>query len=162
MVSHTSHLNFLNLTETEVAPTVPARSSRLAFKLKRSIVLINTAEVTAVEAQGNYILLRREFSSYRIRGSISKVAEGLTQHGFIRIHRSALVNPAFVEEIRTRSNGQYSLRVRGAKEYRVTRTYRPNLRLVAQFWIGTTGSLLGGRDGTTSNARITQARHQMT
>jgi DNA-binding LytR/AlgR family response regulator len=61
------------------------------------------------------------------------VAEKLETHGFI-IHRSVLVNTSFVEEIRPLSTGEYCLRI---EEYTVTRTYKRNLKSLAQFWIGT-------------------------
>ena len=47
-----------------------------------------------------------------------------------------LVNPSFVEEIRPYSTGEYGLRVKGGKEYTVTRTYKKNLKSLAEFWIG--------------------------
>jgi DNA-binding LytR/AlgR family response regulator len=49
------------------------------------------------------------------------------------------VNAAFVEEIRPLSTGEYVLRVRGGRKYTVTRTYRKNLHLLAESWIGTGG-----------------------
>jgi DNA-binding LytR/AlgR family response regulator len=72
-----------------------------------------------------------------LRESISVVAERLETHGFIRIHRSVLVNASLVEEIRPLSTGQYCLQVEGGKEYTVTRMYRKNLKSLAEFWIGT-------------------------
>jgi DNA-binding LytR/AlgR family response regulator len=47
-----------------------------------------------------------------------------------------LVNTTFVEEIKPYSTGEYSLRVKGRQEYRVTRTYKKNLKFLAEFWIG--------------------------
>jgi hypothetical protein len=41
-----------------------------------------------------------------------------------------------VEEIRPYSTGEYGLRVKGGKEYTVTRTYKKNLKSLAEFWIG--------------------------
>jgi DNA-binding LytR/AlgR family response regulator len=61
----------------------------------------------------------------------------------VRINRSFLVNAAFVEEIRPWSTGEYVLRVKGGKEYTVTRTYRKNLKLLAESWIGTFGFVIG-------------------
>jgi hypothetical protein len=43
------------------------------------------------------------------------MAEKLSLFGFVRIHRSSLVNAAFVEEIHPLSTGEYMLRVRGAR-----------------------------------------------
>jgi len=42
-----------------------------------------------------------------------------------------------VEEIWPLSTGEYCLRVKGGKEYTVTRTYKKNLQSLAEFWIGT-------------------------
>ena len=67
------------------------------------------------------------------------ISEKLKPNGFIRIHRSVLVNSAFVSTIQCGSGGNYFLQTSSAKEYHVSRTYRENLRGLAQFWIGTEG-----------------------
>jgi DNA-binding LytR/AlgR family response regulator len=56
------------------------------------------------------------------------VAKKLKPYGFIRIHRSVLVNTSFVEEIQPYLTGSCSLRITGGREYTVTRTYRKNLK----------------------------------
>jgi two-component system LytT family response regulator len=111
-------------------------SPRVAIKVKGKILFINLSNVVAVQAEGNYVSLQRNGSSYLLRESISAVAEKLESRGFIRIHRSILVNTSFVEEIRPYSTGEYGLRVKGGKEYTVTRTYKKNLKSLAEFWIG--------------------------
>lgn len=111
-------------------------SPRVAIKVKGKILFINLSNVVAVQAEGNYVSLQRNGSSYLLRESISAVAEKLEPQGFIRIHRSILVNTSFVEEIRPYSTGEYGLRVKGGKEYTVTRTYKKNLKSLAEFWIG--------------------------
>ena len=111
-------------------------STRIAIKVKGRILFINPGEVIAVMAEGNYVLLQQESSSYLLRESISAVAEKLKPFGFIRIHRSVLVNTSFVEEIKPYPTGEYGLLVKGGKEYTVTRTYKRNLKALAEFWIG--------------------------
>ena len=110
---------------------------RIAIKVNGGIRFVNPGDVVAVLAQGNYVLLQKETSSYLLRESMSVVAQTLEPFGFIRIHRSVIVNSAFVEEIKPRSTGEYLLRVKGGKEYTVTRTYKDNLKSLAEFWIGT-------------------------
>ena len=117
---------------------------RIAIKVKKRIVFINPCDVVAVLAEGNYVLLQQESISYLMRESISAVADKLEPLGFIRIHRSVLVNTAFVEEIKPYPTGEYGLRVKGGKEYTVTRTYKQNLKSLAEFWIGTGGFFLNG------------------
>jgi hypothetical protein len=50
-----------------------------------------------------------------------------------------LVNAALVEEMYPVSTGEYVLRVRGGREFTVTRTYKQNLQVLAQLWIGMDG-----------------------
>jgi len=108
---------------------------RIAIKSKGRIVFINPGDVMAVEAEGNYVLLQQRSGSHMLRESISTVAEKLKAYGFVRIHRSILVNSAHVEEIEPCLTGEYALRIRGGKEYTVTRTYKKSLRSLAEFWI---------------------------
>lgn len=117
----------------ELAKKTPARA---AIKVKGKIVFINPDDVVAVLADGNYVLLQQASSSYLLRESISAVAEKLEPFGFIRIHRSVVVNTRFVEEIKPYSTGEYGLRLKGGKEFTVTRTYKKNLKSLAEFWIG--------------------------
>jgi DNA-binding LytR/AlgR family response regulator len=109
---------------------------RIAIKANGKILFIDSAEVSAVEAQGNYVLLRRGPDSYLLRGSIAELAEKLEPCGFIRIHRSVLVNTSYVQEIEPWTPGGYLLRMRGGKEYTVSRTYKGNLKSIAEFWLG--------------------------
>ncbi len=110
---------------------------RIAIKSNGRIVFINPADVVAVEAEGNYVLLQQRSGSYLLRESISAIAEKLKPYGFIRIHRSVLINSSCVAEIEPCLSGEYALRIRGGKEYTVTRTYKKGLRSLAEFWIGT-------------------------
>jgi len=109
---------------------------RVALKVDGRILLIGLGDVASVEAEGNYVLLRIESRSYLLREPLSLVEKKLEPYGFVRIHRSVLVNTSFVEEIRPRSTGEYGLHLRGGKEYTVTRTYKRNLKSIAKFWIG--------------------------
>jgi DNA-binding LytR/AlgR family response regulator len=117
-------------------------SIRMAIKVKGKIPLINPGDVVAVIAEGNYVLLQQESISYLLRESISVVVKKLEPFGFIQIHRSVLVNASFVEEIKPYPTGEYGLRVKGGKEYTVTRTYKENLRSLAEFSIDTGGFFL--------------------
>ena len=113
------------------------QSLRVAIKVRGKILFINLGDVVAVQAKGKCVWLVRNTSSYLLRESISAVADRLEIHGFIRIHRSVLVNTSFVEEISPLSTGEYCLRIKGGKEYTVTRTYKKNLKCLAEFGIGT-------------------------
>jgi len=117
--------------------TLISKTNKIAIKSNGRILLVSPAEISTVEAQGNYVLLSRGAGSYLLRESISTLEKKLIHFGFFRIHRSLLVNSACVEEIEPCTTGEYLLRIRGGKEFSVTRTYKRNLKGMAQFWIGT-------------------------
>jgi DNA-binding LytR/AlgR family response regulator len=112
------------------------QAPRIAFKAKGSVVLLDLADILAVQAEGNYVSLRPRTNPYLVRESLSSMAEKLKPYGFIRIHRSVVVNISAVEKIQPLPTGEYRLRVKGGKEYSVTRTYKHNLRDLAQLWVG--------------------------
>jgi DNA-binding LytR/AlgR family response regulator len=112
------------------------QAPRIAFKAKGRILFLNLAEIVAVQAEGNYVSLRHRSNSYLLRESLSSLVEKLKPYGFIRIHRSVVVNISAVEEIQPLPTGEYKLRVKGGKEYLVTRTYKDNLGDLAQLWVG--------------------------
>lgn len=112
------------------------RPPRIGFKAKGSILLVDLADIVAVHAEGNYVSLRKQRDTYLVHESLRSMAEKLRPHGFIRIHRSAIVNISAVEEIRPLSTGECRVRLRGGEEYPVTRKYRADLRGLAQLWVG--------------------------
>jgi hypothetical protein len=112
------------------------QAPRIALKAKGRILFVNLAEIVAVQAEGNYVSLRHRPNPYLLRESLSSMAEKLKPYGFIRIHRSVLVNISAVEEIQPLASGEYRLRVKGGIEYLVTRTYKANLGDLAQLWVG--------------------------
>jgi hypothetical protein len=112
------------------------QAPRIAVKAKGRILFLDLAEIVAVQAEGNYVSLRHRPNPCLLRESLSSMAEKLKPYGFIRIHRSVVVNISAVEELQPLPTGEYRLRVKGGKEYLVTRTYKDNLRDLAQLWVG--------------------------
>lgn len=112
------------------------QAPRIAFKAKGRILFLDLAEIVAVQAEGNYVSLRHRPNPHLLRESLSSMAEKLKPYGFIRIHRSVVVNISAVEEIQPLPTGEYRLRLKGGKEYLVTRTYKDNLKNLAQLWVG--------------------------
>lgn len=109
---------------------------RIAFKAKGKILFLDLSEIVAVQAEGNYVSLLHPTNPYLLRESLSSMAEKLKPYGFIRIHRSVVVNISAVEEIQPLPTGEYRLQVKGGKEYLVTRTYKESLKDLAQLWVG--------------------------
>ncbi len=116
--------------------SLESKPCRIAVKKPQGVLFIDLAELIAVEAAENYILLVLSSGSHLIRDSISAIAEKLRHHGFVQIHRSIVVNASQVQEIHHRAGGEYLVCTRGGKQYPSSRTYRQNLRMLAQLWLG--------------------------
>lgn len=115
------------------------KREKIAIKANGRILFIAPDDLMAVHAEGNYVLLQADTGSYLLRVSISSIAKKLRPYGFLRIHRSVLVNASFVEELQPLPTGEYTLRIKGGKEYTVSRTYKSNLKDLAACWIGFDG-----------------------
>ena len=77
------------------------QAPRIAFKAKGSVLLLDLADILAVQAEGNYVSLRPRTNPYLVHESLSSMAEKLKPYGFIRIHRSVVVN---ISAVGKRSN----------------------------------------------------------
>jgi DNA-binding LytR/AlgR family response regulator len=115
------------------------KSEKIAIKANGRILFVDPDDVVSVHAEGNYVLLQADARSHLLRASISSIAKKLRPYGFLQIHRSVLVNASFVEELEPLPSGEYTLRIKGGKEYTVTRTYKRNLKDLAVCWIGFDG-----------------------
>ncbi len=137
----TTRLDATKLSQTfqQLQGLAKPQAPRIAIKSKGRIIVLDVAGILAVQAEGNYISLRHRTNLYLLRESLSSIAEELKPYGFVRIHRSVIVNISTVEEIKALPTGEYRLRVRGGKEYLVTRTYKHNLSNLAQVWVGSSG-----------------------
>lgn len=131
--------------EAPTQPPLEKPNQQIGISTRGRIAFAHPSSILAVVAQGNYVVLQRESGSFRLRESISAMAEKLEPYRFVRIHRSVLINREWVEEVRPRATGDYVLRLKGGREFTVTRTYKRNLRTLAELWLGN-DALFAGAD----------------
>ncbi len=95
---------------------------------RRMLVRIN--EIYMVHANGHVVLATLNDRELRFRGSLAECAARLDPLGFLRVHRSYLVNPEHVVEIEPFFGGTYVLRLddRRRSEAPVSRGYMPAVR----------------------------------
>ncbi|HUF70062.1 MAG TPA: LytTR family DNA-binding domain-containing protein [Longimicrobiales bacterium] len=106
---------------------VPASPRRLVLRDGGRTLLVDPQSIDWVEAEGVYVRLHMLDGNVLVRESLTQLATRLEPHGFIRIHRSVLVNIGRIEEIVLRSHGDGSVRLRGGTDLTVTRTRRAAL-----------------------------------
>lgn len=87
------------------------------------LLRIRTNDVQWIEAQASYVRLHLTERSYLVRNAIGSLADQLAGEGFVRVHKSAVVNRHKVLRI-TNQAGRPSLVLEGGAEVQVGRKYR--------------------------------------
>src|SRR5215468_7447010 len=108
--------------------------ARIAIKAKCRVLFVNPADVIVAKAQGNYVALVHKSGSYLVRETMAAAEQKLAPLGFVRIHRSILVNTTLVKDLRRDNKGTYVLRTTDGSEHPVGRNYKENLKAIAQSW----------------------------
>jgi DNA-binding LytR/AlgR family response regulator len=105
--------------ERDDDPTIPVELAGTTRMLPRS-------SVHWVEAQGDYARLHTADGSHLVRISLASLAERWADAGFVRIHRSYLVQLRLIRELRLTGNG-YVVVVAG-RELAVSRRHTRELK----------------------------------
>ena len=114
----------------------PAR--RIAVKSNGRVAFLDPASINFVLAEGNYFVLHMaNGGAHMLRGLMTEVEEKLKPFGFIRIHRSVVINSKIIKDIQPQASGDYLLRTVNGKEFSVTRKYKSNLTHIASLAVGT-------------------------
>ena len=110
--------------------------ARIALKAKGRVLFVDPIDVVVAKAQGNYVVLVHKSGSYFVRETMAAAEKKLTPLGFVRIHRSILVNTILVKDLRRDNTGTYVLRTTDGSEHPVGRAYKGNLKVIARSWLG--------------------------
>jgi DNA-binding LytR/AlgR family response regulator len=114
-----SHPSVAGRAEREDDPTIPV-------ELAGTTRILHRSAVHWVEAQGDYARLHTAEGSHLVRLSLASLAERWAEAGFVRIHRSYLVQMRLIEELRL-TGGGYVVVV-GGRELPVSRRHTRELK----------------------------------
>ncbi len=98
----------------------------LIKKLGREF-LVKTADIEWIEASGNYANLHVRGSVYPMRITMDKL-EKLLPVGFVRIHRSSIVNLHRIQQVQPLDSGDYEVTLDCQKTLILSRRYRDNFK----------------------------------
>lgn len=99
----------------------------VSVKKDDNILLFSIKELIWIEAQGNHVMLYLTETKNLIREKMSVLEAKLDPLKFIRIHRSTIVNVAFIKEIEDWGKGEYKIVMSTGNTLNVSNTYRHNL-----------------------------------
>jgi two-component system LytT family response regulator len=118
--------------DLEAATASTARAvDRLPIKSNGRIIPLRLTDIEWIEADRDYVSVHAGGKSWLMRETIAALELRLALSGFVRIHRSTLVNAERVKELRPRDKGEYTVVLNDGTELKLTRNYRASIeRLV--------------------------------
>lgn len=101
----------------------PAGDGRIEIRLGNRIRYVDAERIDWIEADGDYARLHVGARSHLLREPLHRLAERLDPQVFMRVHRSALVRIAMIDELQPLANRDALLRLRNGTPVRASRTY---------------------------------------
>ncbi len=106
-------------------------AERLPVSVDGGVRLVRFADIQWVEADGNYVRLHTSEGEIRTRGTLSSMHDRLRPSGFVRIHRSYVVNAAHVVQLDPWTHGERTVRLTDGASLVSSRTYRDEVARLA-------------------------------
>ena len=105
----------------------PTALRRLAVRNNGQVLFLAPREVEWIEAAGNYVRLNANGETHLLRETMSGVEAKLPREGFLRIHRSAIVNLEAVRELQPGAHGDFVVVLQSGKRLPLSRGCRERL-----------------------------------
>jgi sigma-54 dependent transcriptional regulator, acetoin dehydrogenase operon transcriptional activator AcoR len=95
---------------SEVFPDGSRAKSRITALAGDSVLLLEPSEVRFAESDRHFVWLTTDHGRFRAATKgMDNVERELSHHGFLRVHRSFLINPDRIRRIRHKGNGLIAL-----------------------------------------------------
>jgi len=104
---------------------------RIAVKTAGRVLILRVHEVDWIEASRDYVSLHVGEKEWLVREPISALEQRLTPAGFVRIHRSTLLNADRVRELIPLPRGEFTVVLLDGTELKLSRNYRGSLQRLA-------------------------------
>lgn len=104
------------------AQATPSYWQQVSIRSVGKIETVKLAEVSRIEAQGNYAELHLAERRLLFRASMQQLEQHLDPRQFIRIHRGTIIRADQVEALESSASG-YLVRVRGGEKLAVSERY---------------------------------------
>jgi two-component system LytT family response regulator len=99
-------------------------ADRIPVRTHGRVMIVNVADIDWVEADGDYVSVHVGAQSWLLRETIAAAEARLALSGFVRIHRSTLVNIYRVRELLPLSKGEFTVVLLDGTELKLSRNYR--------------------------------------
>lgn len=115
------------LTESLLTPNENSYPEKILVQIGAKLITVDLSEVIWIDAEGDYSKLITAKQGYLSNYGLGALEKKLDPRRFIRVHRSAIINLAFVQEIQKQVSS-YDVRLKNGDVVRVSRGYMENIR----------------------------------
>ena len=118
----------IQLRDTPKESVEEGKSKYFDIKEQGRNITLSSSNIFYLSAAGNYVELHMQDKVYLYRSSISALEYELQAFGFIRIHRSVLVNKRPIERVNyLHSNNQYTFLLNNGESILSARSYKERI-----------------------------------
>ncbi|MGK9267232.1 two-component system response regulator LytT [Bacillus inaquosorum] len=101
---------------------------KLALSVGESIVIVDTKDIIYAGTEDGHVNVKTFDTSYTVSDTLVVIEKKLSDAGFIRVHRSFVVNTEYLKEIQPWFNSTYNLIMKDGSKIPVSRTYAKELK----------------------------------
>ncbi len=112
------------VAERRRAATQPTGDERIEVRDGAAAVFLSPSDITHVEAAGNYVEFHTATATHLVRGTLAAWEARLVARGFIRVHRSRLVNRSKIDALKPTPSGDLEITLSGGRTVLGSRRYR--------------------------------------
>ncbi len=128
---HTIQQLFQSMQEQKEKEKPSVSHKKIPIKADGKVLFINTREIPLIEANGDYINVYCNDRHYLVHDRLKRMEKELHSCGFMRIHRSFLINTTRVRSIENDAFGEYVFTFENCtKKVRSSRGYSENVHLL--------------------------------
>ncbi|HVN93311.1 MAG TPA: LytTR family DNA-binding domain-containing protein [Terracidiphilus sp.] len=102
-------------------------TNRIVFKSRGRILFLPVSDIRWIGAEGNYVRLCTATETHLLRETMAHLQDRLDPKGFLRVHRSFIVNLKYVKEVRREPNGDSVVILDNGQKVAMGRSYRSSL-----------------------------------
>jgi len=101
--------------------------TRIAVRVRNRIVIVPTADIRRIDAEGNYVRLWTD-RTWLHKETLTGLCERLDPAEFLRVHRSHAINMRYLRELEPMTHGEFRIRLVDGSELVSGRAYREAIR----------------------------------
>lgn len=105
---------------------------KIKLKIGSKIITIPVSSIQLISTDKPYAILYTKDQKYLDNKSLKEFETTLDPSVFLRVHRSAIINTTFIEELKSRNNGDYDAKLENGQRIRLSRHYRNNWHQLLQ------------------------------